>query len=181
MTETRSRTGRRLATVALPALLVLAVLALTACESVMPPRALGAGEVVVVSYPSDSLTRGELALFAVRLNLPDDRYRIGLTVDPAGLDAEDGVSADDGALVDVTLSAQGGITVEQARAGAGGRPDGRLDGDGVTLAAGIVAAGEPATGVARGWRLTVDVHDPFTGALERILDEVFPYRVQWSE
>lgn len=181
MTEARARTQRRLAAVALQATLVLAGLTLTACESVMPPRALGAGEVVVVTYPSDSLAPGDLAVFAVRLNLPDDRYRIGLTVDPAGLDAEDDVTADDGALLDVTLSEQDGITVEQARAGAFGRPDGTVDGDDITLAAGIVVAGEPATGVARGWRLTVDVHDPFTGALERILDEVFAYRVQWSE
>ena len=117
MTEARARTQRRLAAVALQATLVLAGLTLTACESVMPPRALGAGEVVVVTYPSDSLAPGDLAVFAVRLNLPDDRYRIGLTVDPAGLDAEDDVTADDGALLDVTLSEQDGITVEQARSG----------------------------------------------------------------
>lgn len=176
MTDVRIHGVRRLAVAALLAATVLA-----ACESLMQPRALGAGEVVVVSYPSDSLAPGEFALFAVQLNLPDDRYRIGLVVDPAGLDATDGVTPDDGALVDVTLSQQDGIVVEQVRPDPNGRPDGTLDADAITLAAGIVAAGEPATGIARGWRLTVDVHDPYTGGLERVLDEVFPYRVQWSE
>jgi hypothetical protein len=142
-----------------------------ACETQVLPRAVGVGEVVVVGFPEPDLILGTPAEFALQLNLPEGRYDISFGIDPPGIEAEAGVVGFEGEPRSVRIASDGSLTVDEEPS---------LEAE-VLVSSHLVRNDAAAVGVARSWALTVDAVDLYTGDRERIVDEVFPYRVQWRE
>lgn len=142
---------------------------LAGCESQTLPRAIGVGEVLVVDFPDPELPQGTAAEFALKLNLPEGRYEITFGIDPPGIEAEPEVVGAERLAIPVEITVEGNLLV-----------DGEASADNqVDVSSRLVRDGEAAVGVARSWGLAVDTVDLYTGNRERIVEEVFPYRVQW--
>jgi hypothetical protein len=161
----RSHIGRLL----LAVLLGTTVGWLGGCESQVLPRAIGVGEILVVDFPDSELSRGSAAEFALQLNLPEGRYEITFGIDPPGIEADPGVAGEERVPTAVEVTAQGALLVEEEPS----------TDDRVSVSSRLVRDGEAAVGVVRSWGLAVDTVDLYTGNRERIVEEVFPYRVQW--
>lgn len=140
-----------------------------ACGVQALPRAIGAGEIVVATFPSQTLTEDTPATFGLELNMPVGSYTVRLAVDGPGLEAEEGVRPDDADIVEVEVLADGTLIADGVE----------RDENKIVIQAGLAADSGPAIGVARSWRIILDVSDPYTGSIERLVDEIFPYRVQW--
>jgi hypothetical protein len=140
------------------------------CKSQTFPRAIGVGEVLVVDFPDPELPQDSAAEFALRLNLPEGRYDITFGIDPPGIEADPEVVGAEGVATPVEITTEGTLLVE-----------GEASADNqVVVSSRLVRDGEAAVGIARSWGLAVDTVDLYTGNRERIVEEVFPYRVQWK-
>ncbi len=145
---------------------------LVACELDLLPRAVGAGEIIVVGYPSTSLSKGDSATFTLSVNLPPGQYLLHFGVDPAGINATNEAAAGEASEpTDIVVAGDGTVSAKGEK----------LSGTEVDASDRLIADGEPVIGVARSWAVKVDVVDPYGPGLESYVNAVFPYRVQWTE